>query len=288
MPDQIVEIPLDQIDDKALERDRTSNDAAQFEELWFSILKFGLRQPIEVYLYATPIDAPYALISGARRLMAFRHLHKKMGLPKFAAIPAFICEPTSRADAMVAMVQENDIRAELSPWERARIAVVARGEGMFPTIDAAIDGLYPNASRQKRFRLRTAAMVVEELSGSITDPETLSDSRLQRLASALRAGFGELISHILSELQGQSTESQWAAIAPTLAEAELGEPEIPATSTSPARPRRLLKLKQGLTIRREYSPNGWLMCFSGPEAKRGGLMDDVIDIVERICQRKVE
>ena len=147
MPDQIVEIPIDQIDDKALERDRTSSDAAQFEELWFSILKFGLRQPIEVYTYATPIDVPYALISGARRLAAFRHLHQTMGLPKFASIPTFIREPTSRADAMVAMVQENDIRAELSPWERARIAVVARDHNYYPTIDAAIEALYPNASR---------------------------------------------------------------------------------------------------------------------------------------------
>jgi hypothetical protein len=84
MPDQIVEIPIDQIDDKALERDRTSSDAAQFEELWFSILKFGLRQPIEVYTYATPIDVPYALISGARRLG---------GLPTFAPDngPAKVC-----------------------------------------------------------------------------------------------------------------------------------------------------------------------------------------------------
>ena len=165
MPDQIVEIPIDQIGDKALERDRTSSDAAQFEELWFSILKFGLRQPIEVYTYATPIDVPYALISGARRLAAFRHLHQTMGLPKFAAIPAFIREPASRAAAMVAMVQENDIRAELSPWERARIAVIARDHNYYPTIDAAIEELYPNSSRQKHKRRRSAAAFVETIAG---------------------------------------------------------------------------------------------------------------------------
>ena len=285
MPDQIVEIPIDQIDDKALERDRTSSDAAQFEELWFSILKFGLRQPIEVYTYTTPIDVPYALISGARRLAAFRHLHQTMGLPKFASIPTFIREPTSRADAMVAMVQENDIRAELSPWERARIAVVARDHNYYPTIDAAIEALYPNASRQKHQRLRSAAAVVEEFAGLINEPSTLSERRMERLAMALRAGFGDLICHILRENRGQKTEAQWAAIAPTLKEAEDPEPEIPATATSAARPRRLLVLRQGLTIRREYTPDGWLMRFSGPEAKRGGLMDDVMDLIEYNCQK---
>lgn len=285
MPDQIVEIPIDQIDDKALERDRTSNAAAPFEELWFSILKFGLRQPIEVYLYATPVDVPYALISGARRLMAFRHLHETMGLPKFAAIPAFIREPTSRAEAMVAMVQENDIRAELSPWERARIAVVARDYNYYPTIDAAIEALYPNASRQKRQRLRAAASVVEEFSGLFNDPATLSERKIERLAVAVRAGLADLICHILSEHRNQTTEAQWSAIAPTLKEAEDPEPETPATATSAGRPRRLLVLRQGLTIRREYSPDGWILRFSGPEAKRGGLMDDVMDLIELNCQK---
>jgi ParB family transcriptional regulator, chromosome partitioning protein len=41
---------------------------------------------------------------------------------------------------------------------------------------------------------------------------------------------------------------------------------------------------QGLTIRREMSREGWILRFSGPEAKKGGLIDDVFDLVERWLQ----
>ena len=43
----------------------------------------------------------------------------------------------------------------------------------------------------------------------------------------------------------------------------------------------MLQLTQGLVIRREITPGGYILRFSGPEAKKGGLMDDVIDLVER-------
>jgi ParB family chromosome partitioning protein len=45
-----------------------------------------------------------------------------------------------------------------------------------------------------------------------------------------------------------------------------------------------LQLKQGLTIRRERSGDGWILRFSGPEARKGGLVDDVLDHVERWFQ----
>ncbi len=45
-------------------------------------------------------------------------------------------------------------------------------------------------------------------------------------------------------------------------------------------------LTQGLLIRREMSGDGWILRFSGPEAKKGGLIDDVLDEVERWFQPK--
>jgi hypothetical protein len=45
------------------------------------------------------------------------------------------------------------------------------------------------------------------------------------------------------------------------------------------RPRRLLRLHQSLTITREPTPTGWLLRFTGPQA-RSGLVDDVMDKVE--------
>ena len=48
------------------------------------------------------------------------------------------------------------------------------------------------------------------------------------------------------------------------------------------RPRRILHLKQDLTIRREMSGNCWILRFSGPEARSGALIDDALDHVERL------
>ena len=45
----------------------------------------------------------------------------------------------------------------------------------------------------------------------------------------------------------------------------------------------MLSLPQGLVIRREMTPGGYILRFTGPEARRKGLMDDVMDMVERMC-----
>ena len=74
-------------------------------------------------------------------------------------------------------------------------------------------------------------------------------------------------------------ESQWSALLPILT-------EPPPVETTPGRPRRLLHLHQGLTIRREACRNGWLLRFTGPEARKGGLIDDVMDKVEECFQRR--
>ena len=50
----------------------------------------------------------------------------------------------------------------------------------------------------------------------------------------------------------------------------------------------MLDLPQGLVIRREITPGGYFLRFSGPEAKKGGLMDDVMDIVERVLMPRGE
>jgi ParB family chromosome partitioning protein len=157
-------------------------------------------------------------------------------------------------------------------------------EGHFPTLDAAVTALHPSATRQKRARLRACASVVEELDGLLTTPEVMLERHILRLAAALRGGFNELIVQVLREVLGQSFATQWSALLPTISEAEKGEDDTPATATSPSRPRRMLHLKQGLTIRREETPQGYLLRFSGPEARRRGLMDDVMDQVERWFQ----
>ncbi len=116
MPDQIRLIPLAAIDEAALTRDRTGLDPEPLAELEASIAATGLRQPIEIFPLAEPYGAmTHGLLSGFRRLLAFRNLHERTGRDDYAAIPAFLRETRDLAASLAAMVEENEIRAGISP-----------------------------------------------------------------------------------------------------------------------------------------------------------------------------
>lgn len=280
-------IPTDQILDDALLRDRSHLPEDALQDLVFSISRDGLRQPIELFELAEPPEGSpdihrYGLISGLRRLSAIRRLAAWRANGDFATIPAFIRTPATIPEAMAQMIAENEIRENLSPWERGLTIVTAVNRGLFDSIDQAIVALHPTALKQKRNRLRTLALVAEELEGHFSTPETLTQSQMERLSAALRGGLTALIRQILTENAGKSLQSQWAALIPTLTEAL--SPETEPTATTPGRPRRLLHLKQGLVIRRELCKNGWALKFTGPEARRGGMIDDVMDYIEQWFQ----
>ena len=134
------------IDAEALPRDRTTLDPAALAELETSILLTGLRQPVEVWAFSQPReDGPrYGLISGMRRLTAFARLHKDNAE---ARIPAFIRQPKDIPDAMAKMIAENEIRADISPWEKGRIVVESVDEEIFPTLDAAVAPIFGSCVR---------------------------------------------------------------------------------------------------------------------------------------------
>lgn len=118
MPEPVVDLPLCDIDTTALPRDRSAPDPVALAELRASVLKNGIRLPLEVFENLNPhAPAPYGLISGLRRLTVARELHAG-GLAAFATVPARICAPASLPAALMRMVEENDIRAEIAPWTR--------------------------------------------------------------------------------------------------------------------------------------------------------------------------
>jgi ParB family chromosome partitioning protein len=281
-PTEITQIPTAEILENALLRDRSHLDTTALEDLAASIHRDGLRQPIEVWALSQPTETHrYGLISGLRRLTATRLLHSR-NPSLHTTIAAFLRTPASIPDAMAQMIAENEIRENLSPWERGLTLAASVAQDLFPTIDAAIAALHPTATKQKRTRLRTLALVAEELEDAFTTPELLSQNQIERLAAALRGGLTDLIHQILKENRRASLPSQWAALIPTLTEALA--PESDPTPTKPGRPRRLLTLKQGLTIRREKCMGGWSLKFTGPHARSGGLIDDVMDEIERLFQ----
>jgi ParB family chromosome partitioning protein len=286
MPDAIQLIPIDAIAADALIRDRFHLDPEAMLELRTSIVTNGLRMPVEVFELAEP-EGPlvYGLISGFRRLAAFRELREiNVRGEQYAQIPALVRQPADVAEAYAAMVEENAVREALSPFEQGAIAAAARATGVFATIEEAVDRLYRTASYQKRSRLRTLAWLAQEIGEEITAPEKLSQAQALRLAGAFRAGFGPVLRTALAEAGAKDPESQWAILLPVILEAERHhEPVDEARLSDPrgGRPRRVVRPRVGLTVRREMARDGWLLRFTGREAT-SGLLDEVLDEIERM------
>jgi ParB family chromosome partitioning protein len=269
MTDTIHPIPLDQIDAHALPRDRLDLDDTALAELTHSIAQTGLRQPIEVFERA---GGTYGLLSGYRRLTAHARLDR-------ATIPAFIRQPRDIPDALAQMIAENEIRAEISPWEKGRIVTRAIDQGLFDTLDEALPALYPALDRHRRARLRAIAEVVEYFGDTLlSEPTRFSQTQLTRLAAALRAGLGEVIETALGQHSDRSPAAQWRLILPILEEHE-HDARHGAPRYKKGRPRYYVRPQKSLVVRRERYKDGWLLRFTGRDAT-GPLMEDILDYVE--------
>lgn len=265
----IQHIPTATIDEHALPRDRCVVDSTALDELRHSIATNGLRLPIEVFATETG----YGLLSGYRRLMAVRALEEIHG-ERFATINAIVQPPASLVDGFARVVEENDIRQSLTPWERGRTLVAAREMGL-ETLDAAQARLYPHANRRKRSRLRMLAEVVEAMDDWIEAPEDWSENRLLRLAAVLRAGWDKLL---FAALENATPGAEWAAMLPLIEEAEALPTEQRGT---PNRPRRLARLPYGLTLRREKNRTGYVLHITGRRAT-DAVVGEVLEEIERM------
>ncbi|SMX51056.1 ParB/RepB/Spo0J family partition protein [Actibacterium lipolyticum] len=196
-------VALDQIDADYIRRDRIVEDAEAMAELVASIKQRGLRSPIEV----TQTDEGFGLISGFRRVQAFRQLAATN--PEFANIPAFLREAGAGAAAYVSMVEENEVRANLSHYERGRIAVLSVGQGVFPSVEAAVDTLFQAASKAKRSKVRSFAVVHEGLGDLLRFPAALTERAGLKLAGALRAGEQPRLRAALDEGDPQDPTAEW-------------------------------------------------------------------------------
>jgi ParB family chromosome partitioning protein len=206
-------LPIDEIDADYIRRDRMVEDEEAMAELLESLRVNGLRTPIEV----TPTAEGYGLISGYRRLDAFRRLARTD--PAFAQIPAFVRQAGAGQGAYVSMVEENELRANLSPYERGRIAVLAAGQGVFPSTEAAVDALFAAASKAKRSKVRSFAMVHEALGDLLRYPVSLSEKAGLRLAAALRDGAQAKLRAALAGAEVPDAKAEWALIEAALKEA---------------------------------------------------------------------
>lgn len=196
-------LPLDQIDPDYIRRDRLDIDEEAMAELIDSLRMHGLRTPIEV----TKTDGGYGLISGYRRYEAFRRL--VVTDPRFAEIPAFVRDAGVGQGAYISMVEENELRANLSHYERGRIAVLAAGQGVFGSLEEAVNTLFAAASKAKRSKVRSFAMVHEALGDLLQFPTELTEKAGLQLASGLRDGAQARLREVLDGANVSDAKAEW-------------------------------------------------------------------------------
>lgn len=295
MPDtpEVHLIPLAEIDADALPRDRTCPDPAAQVELRDSILRHGLRMPIEVWRLAEPRPPfVYGLISGWRRLGVFREMdgYLEGRDHAYAAIPAFVRTLDTLPALLTAVAEENAVRAAVSPWEQGRFIVCTVEAGAFANIEEAVDALFPT-TRTNRWRLRAVAHAVAGFDGMFSRPETLSLRQVLRIEAACRKGFDEDLEVALRAVRGRNPGLQWEAVEPILREAETEPVDTPLpdprVATGPGRPRRVIRIRPHLTIRRERMSEreGYRLLFYGRDAT-AMVVQDIMDEIERMWGRE--
>ncbi len=191
----VLDLPLQNIDETFLVRDRTRIDADEMASLRASIAARGQQTPIEVVALG---GDRYGLISGWRRLTALRQLAAKARKEnaagetetEFDTVQALLRRPDDSAEAYLAMVEENEIRVGLSYYERARIAARAVDQGVFETHKAALLSLFRSASRAKRSKIRSFLALVSALDDRLRFPEDIGERLGLQIAAALDADPG--------------------------------------------------------------------------------------------------
>ncbi|MCL6285262.1 ParB N-terminal domain-containing protein [Ruegeria sp. 2012CJ41-6] len=259
-------LPLEVIDERHLVRDRLVQDEEEMKALTDSLRARGQQMPIEVVLLPEPLGGrTHGLISGWRRLTALRRLYRETSDPKFATVRAMVIRPESAQASYVAMVEENEIRVNLSHYERARIAVRAMKEGVYPNQRLALQGLYANAARSKRSKIGTFITLVDAFDDSLYFPSAISEKLGLALARELvrDPGFGDVLKEQLRNTPRDSAGAEMRILADAVAERQPSPaPQAaPEPSTPPTRPRVRIaggehivtQVSEGLEMR--FSPN---------------------------------
>lgn len=171
----ILEVPLEEIDEGHLSRDRVGLDSDEMRVLAKSIMTHGQRSPVELSELPAGGAFRYGLISGWRRINAIRQLHETSGMDRFRTVLAVIRQPRDAADAYVSMVEENEVRVGLSYYERAKVAAEATKLGVFESEKKALLTLFDSASRAKRSRIRQFLMIYHTLGDVLEFPNAIGE-----------------------------------------------------------------------------------------------------------------
>lgn len=259
----LADLPLDSITADHLVRDRIAVEPEALDELRLSIRGGGMRLPVEVVALG---DGRYGLISGWRRLAAVRQLVAE-DPTRPATIRAIVRPAAEIGQSYAAMVEENEVRAELSPYERGRIAVVAARQGGFASVEAAVDAIFATASRAKRSKIRGFALIHEHLGDLLAHPTALSERNGLRLAAALRNGAAGALRDALAAGPAVTPAAEWAVMEPAVRMAEAG-PTDPSRGGRPKASREVGSGASELQVDRWDDADCVTFRISGADALR--------------------
>ncbi|MGJ8605888.1 MAG: ParB/RepB/Spo0J family partition protein [Marivita sp.] len=210
----VVQLPLDQIVMDHLVRDRLVVEETEMRTLMTSLRSRGQQTPIEVMQLG---DGRYGLISGWRRCHALS-LMAEDDRNDTPTVLALLRRPEEASDAYLAMVEENEIRVDLSYFERARIVAKAVEEGVFAMERTALQELFHAASRAKRSKIGSFLPVVRALDGHLRFPHALGERLGLGLAQALTddPGFADRLQARLTGAERDTADAETAVLTKAL------------------------------------------------------------------------
>ena len=217
-------LPLAAVQTDHLVRDRITLEDEALEALISSLRARGQQTPIEVVALG---DGAYGLISGLRRVEALRRLGAE-------EVQALVRAPESADAAYVAMVEENEIRVNLSFYERARIAAEAARLGIYPRPERAVQALFANASASKRSKILSFVTLFDRLETVLRFPAEIPEKLGLALVKAIDTvpGFDGRLKETLRKTPAETAAAERAALERALARA-MSSPGDGKTATAP-------------------------------------------------------
>ena len=160
-------------------------------------------------------------------------------------------------------------------------------DGVFATVDEAVATLFSSASKAKRSKIRSFALVHEELGDMLRFGPELSERQCLRIATGLRAGQSEAMRNALETHAVGTAEDEWAVLEP-LIEAVEGVGSDPKRG---GRPRKVVerskpvRLANDVTMERVQTEDGYAIRIRGDHVNEEMIelgMDRIKFLLEEI------
>lgn len=278
----IQRLPLAAIDPNHLVRDRAVIDPEELDVLANSIATRGQQTAIEVTDLG---EGRYGLISGFRRLLAVQLNATKAG--EAGDILAIVRKPQDAADAYLSMVEENEIRANLTYYERGRIVARAADEGVFRADRLALAALFAAVPRARRSKIGAFVGVVRSLDDVLQFPTDLSEKQGLILAKRLieEPGLKAYLHKCLSDNPPKTASAEAAILAravPGAAPAPTPDATPGPAAPAPAKPASaasVVELRPGFEMQRHSDGS---LTFQGEKMADRIFVSRLMDAVKAV------